>query len=309
MLYRKSGQIMRWTFAGWKYVNWKLAILLCLIVLVLGGTSGCQLLLQPLAGPQGVNTEPTPGEPRILRIVACYEAIPLLHDLEATYRARYPNTIIQVEAMESALARQTLAAGQADLALVVEEPDVQGVTSTQILVGGPQSQVIAYDALVIAVAATSSLSALSSAQLKDLYAGRIIDWAEIGSGSGRPYFVTREAGSASRRLFEDLIMQGETISTAAVVMPSDAAVRDYLGKHPNAIGFLSLTYLDVNLKAVALDGQTPSTTTIESGAYPLVRSIAALLAPIPMQEAQEWLSLATANQGCRLMQYHYACAH
>lgn len=287
---------------------WRFVAVLCLVALVLSGITGCQMLFQPLAGPQGVNIEPTPDEPRVLRIVACWESIPLLNDLEALYRTRYPNTILQIEAMESALARQTLAAGQADLALVIDNPVTQGTTGTQIQVGSTQLQVVARDALVIAVASTSPLSALSSAQLQDLYAGRIMDWAVVGGGSGRPGFVTREIGSASRSLFEGQVMRSEAISTAAVVMPSDAAVRDYLIQHPDAIGYLSLTYVDAQLKTVTLDGQTPSTATIKSGKYPLIRRITALLAPEPLLEAQRWLTMATSSQGCQLMQHHYACA-
>lgn len=296
------------TWAGQRSGIWRLVVILCLVALVLSGIAGCQMLFQPLAGPQGVNIEPTPDEPRVLRIVACWESLPLLNDLEARYRAQYPNIILQIEAMESALARQTLDAGQADLALVIDDPVPLGVTGTQIQVGGTQQQVVARDALVIAVASTSPLAALSSAQLRDLYAGRIMDWAVIGGGNGRPEFVTRETGSASRRLFESQVMRDEAISTAAVVMPSDSAVRDYLIQHPDAIGYLSLTYVDAHLKTVSLDGQIPSTATIKSGRYPLIRSITALLAPKPLLEAQRWLAMATSSQGCQLMQHHYACA-
>ncbi|MHB1356755.1 MAG: substrate-binding domain-containing protein [Anaerolineae bacterium] len=266
------------------------------------------MLFQPLAGSQGANTEPTPDEPHVLRIVACWEAVALVNDLEALYRTRYPNTIVQIEAMESALARQTLAAGQADLALVIEDPVTQVMTGTQILEGSSQIQAVARDALVIAVAATSPLAAITSAQLRDLYAGHIMDWTVIGGGSGRPVFVTRETGSTSRRLFTAQVMREETISTAAVVMPSDVAVRDYLIQHLDAIGYLSLTYMDASLKLVSLDGQIPSTATIKSGDYPLIRTITALLAPEPQLEAQRWVALAISNQGCQLMQQHYACA-
>lgn len=297
------------TWAGQRAGIWRFAVILCLVALVLSGISGCQMLFQPLAGPQGVNIEPTPDEPRVLRIVVCWESIPLLNDFATLYRTQYPNSIVQIEAMESGLARQTLAAGQADLALVTDEPPAQGVTGTQIQVNDTQQQIVARDALVIAVASSSPLSALSSAQLRDLYAGRIMDWAVISSGSGRPEFVTRESGSASRNLFESRVMLSNTISTAAVVMPSDAAVRDYLIQHPDAIGYLSLAYVDIHIKAVALDGEIPSTATIKSGKYPLIRSITALLAPEPLLEAQRWLAMATSSQGCQLIQQHYSCAH
>jgi phosphate transport system substrate-binding protein len=285
----------------------RLGISLCLVVIILGLDSGCQMLFQPLGSSQGVINQPTPDEPHILRVAASWEAMPLVTDLQSLYRTKYPNTILEIQTMESRLARQVLVDGQADLALVVDDPVAQVVTGTQILVENTKGQTVARDALVLAVSTASPLSAITSAQLRDLYAGRIMNWASLGGGSGRPEFVTRESNSSSRMLFERLVMHDEAISTATVVMPSDVAVRDYLVQHPGAIGYLSLTYIDKRLKVVALDGQTPTTETIKSGKYPLIRSIIALINPSPTLEAQLWLTMATSSQGCQLIQYHYAC--
>jgi phosphate transport system substrate-binding protein len=102
-------------------------------------------------------------------------------------------------------------------------------------------------------------------------------------------------------------MQGEAVSTSAIVLPSDEAVKDYIARNPGTIGYLSKSYVDARLKVLALDGILPTEKTITSGSYPLVRSIIAVLGANAPSTAQRLIELAVSDRGCQIAAHQYVC--
>jgi phosphate transport system substrate-binding protein len=112
---------------------------------------------------------------------------------------------------------------------------------------------------------------LTSEQIQAIFTGRIQRWSELG-GADRPIvLVSREAGSGTFSAFEELVMEGVTITPATLRQGSNGAVRQIIADHPDAIGYVSLGIVDASVRAVAIDGVEPAVATVESGAYTLVR--------------------------------------
>ena len=76
-------------------------------------------------------------------------------------------------------------------------------------------------------------------QLRDIFAGRLLDWLALGSDAGEIQLVSREDGSGSRILFETRAMGEEHVALTAVVMPTSQDVVEYVAKNPSAIGYVS----------------------------------------------------------------------
>ena len=269
--------------------------------------TGCDMLFQPVFPGQRAIAEPTSEQMQIIRVAASWAALPLVNGLEKAYREQYPNSIFQINAAESGLAKQSLEANQADLAFVFDDTAGSIYTGTVITKLGNRPPVIAYDALVVVVSANTAIDGLSMAQLHDIYTGRVITWDQVGGGKSQVVFISRESGSATRLLFDQVVMHGDDISTAAVVLPSDEAVKDYIVRHPGAIGYLSMSYVDASIKVIKLDDRLPNQATIKSGAYPLSRPIVVLIGTDGQLDAQRLLLLALSNQGCQIAAQHYFC--
>ena len=123
---------------------------------------------------------------------------------------------------------------------------------------------IGRDALVFIVNENNPVKSLTRQQLKDIYAGKITNWKEVGG--------------------EDL-----------AIVPADA-----IGF--SVYYYIDQMYSQPGLRLLAVDGVTPSNDTIASESYPLCNEFYAVLhadaaADSPERQLYDWLDTA-AGQDC-----------
>jgi phosphate transport system substrate-binding protein len=169
----------------------------------------------------------------------------------------------------------------------------------------PSAQVVALDAVVLAVNSANRLDDLTLEQAAALFAGQRLDWSELGGNGGRPQLVSRIAGTVGRTLLEDKLMAGMAISSAALVMPHDRAARDYVAGRPAAVGHLSRSHIDEGIHALALGGIHASPENVRSGAYPLALQISVLVHQSAAGEATRFVAFATGAKGQALVSRRY----
>ncbi|MBF0578794.1 substrate-binding domain-containing protein [Erysipelotrichaceae bacterium RD49] len=87
--------------------------------------------------------------------------------------------------------------------------------------------------------------------------------------------LSRESGSGTRSAFLELFgleQDGQDlVRPDAEVTNSTAVMMTTVGQNPNAIGYISLGSLNDSVKAVSIDGVTPSVETIRDGSYSISR--------------------------------------
>jgi phosphate transport system substrate-binding protein len=142
---------------------------------------------------------------------------------------------------------------------------------------------IALDAIALIINRQNPVHELTMEQARDVFAGRIRNWQELGGPNRRITPITREEGSGTRTSFEEKVMvagmpkgkDGKTSPAAfapdALVQDSNGAVREIVASDPAAIGYISSGLIDERVTAVALNGFAPTEATVFSGAYPVVR--------------------------------------
>ena len=92
--------------------------------------------------------------------------------------------------------------------------------------------------------------------------------------AGKPIVViSREEGSGTRDAFETMAMNGAHVTRTALVMPSEAAVVDYVARNPTAIGYTSMGALTQDVRALTIDDVPLSRETVESQKYPFIRTL------------------------------------
>ena len=130
--------------------------------------------------------------------------------------------------------------------------------------------ILAYDGIAVIVNPENPVSDLTLAQIADIYTGKITNWSEIGGDDAEIVLIGREAGSGTRSGFEEIVgvvdacqYRQELSSTGDVITT--------VAQNPGAIGYASLASVKDTVKAVQVEGVTPSEDTVKDGSYAIQR--------------------------------------
>ncbi len=158
---------------------------------------------------------------------------------------------------------------------------------------------IARDAVAIAVHPENTVTDLTLAQVMRIYSRQITNWKEVGGPDAGIEIVSREEGSGTRDCFEHGVMNvfNSSISESAVFLDSNGAVKNKVSSTPNAIGYLSLGYLDETVKNVTIDGVEPTLETCASGEYPVLRRLYLLTREVPTNPVKAFIEFCRSEEG------------
>ena len=136
--------------------------------------------------------------------------------------------------------------------------------------GGLKETVLAYDGIAIIVNPENPVNDLTLDQIAKLYIGEITNWKDVGGNDAEVVLVGREAASGTRDGFESITgtkdkcqYRQELTSTGDVITA--------VSQNPDAIGYASLASIKDSVKALNVDGVTPSEATVKDGSYKVQR--------------------------------------
>ena len=164
---------------------------------------------------------------------------------------------------------------------------------------------IAQDGIALVVHPQNALGELTLAQVRDIFAGRILDWEGIRGTPGDIVVVSREDGSGTRAVFEGVVMGEKRVTLTAIVMPSSEAVVEYVAGHPTAIGYVSMSYLSPQVRALQIEGVSPTPETVQSGVYPLRRPLYLLTGQEPKGEVKAFIEFTSSPAGQAIVKQRY----
>ena len=179
---------------------------------------------------------------------------------------------------------------------VKEELEVAHVTLEQKPIG--------VDALVFIVNEGNPVQDLTQQQLRDIYAGKITNWKEVGGEDAEIVAFQRREDSGSQTLFKKLLIQdGDLMDPPTELAPTAMGeLVDRIASYnntANAIGFSVYYYIDQmysqpGLRLLSVDGVIPSNDTLADGSYPLCNDFYAVIHPdaaadSPERQLYDWL--------------------
>ncbi len=135
---------------------------------------------------------------------------------------------------------------------------------------GLKETIIAYDGIAIIVNPENKVKDLKVEQIADIYTGKVKNWSDVGGDKGDIVLIGREAGSGTRDGFES-ITGTEDKCKYGQELTSTGDVITTVANNPNAIGYASLASVDDSVKALAVDGVTPSEDTVKDASYKIQR--------------------------------------
>ena len=197
--------------------------------------------------------------------------------------------------------------------LIIAYEAPESVKEEMAAEGDPLDQkAIGRDALVFIVNDDNPMQSLSQQQIKDIYAGKITNWKEVGGADSPIVAFQRGEDSGSQTLFQKLLIQGgELMEAPTELAPTEmGGLVDRIAEFnhsANAIGFSVYYYIDQmyskpGLRLLAVDGVLPSNESIADQRYPLCNAFYAAVRQdsaegTPERKVYDWLS-TDAGRAC-----------
>jgi phosphate transport system substrate-binding protein len=237
-------------------------------------------------------------EPIFLQATGSTAMSPVVAELAAVFGEQSSTVSLEVTALGTQYGLDALQAGTVDFALVSWLPaDLPGWRATAI----------ARDGIAIVVHPSNPLDGFGLLQLQDLFGGRIYEWKAVGGRTtqGPVQLVSREQGSGTRAAFEALVMGDYQVTPLAVVAPSSQAVVEYVAGHHNAIGYVTMDYVSLEVKVVQIEGELPTPETVGQGSYPLTRELWLVTTSPPPEAVQAFFDFVLSPSGQQIVGRHF----
>jgi phosphate transport system substrate-binding protein len=260
------------------------------------------------------------AEPVTLRIGGATSMRPVLQELTAEFSKRHPGVVFDLRGGDSTLAEQQVAEGRLVLGastLMVDEEAAAPLphTASTPLVHIP----IAIDGVAVIVHASNPVANLTLQQLHDLFGGQIIDWNDLTGRPGEVLLVSREDGSGVRQAFDTAVMGDDAVALTAVVMPTSQDVVDFVGSHPNAIGYVSRAFVlealaragdegapaEGPVRVISVEGTLPTAETVAGQEYAFIQPLYLVSNGEPRGLAREFVDFVLSPAGQAIVgRYH-----
>jgi phosphate transport system substrate-binding protein len=221
-------------------------------------------------------------------------AIQLLADAFARQTTDFQATL--VPSLGSGGSIKAVVAGAIDLAATARpmNADERALGATEIEYGRTP--------FVFAVSAKSKVTAITSLQLAEIYAGKMVSWPDRSPIR----IVLRPPGDIDTAIVESMSPEmGEALSVAAqrrgvAVAMSDQEAADDIDRIAGAIGPSSLSLMIAEkspLRALKLDGVEPTPGNIASGAYRYYKRLFLVTSANPRAATQRFIAFIRSPAG------------
>lgn len=170
---------------------------------------------------------------------------------------------------------------------------------------------LALDGVAVIVHRSNPVTALDLAQIRDLFAGKVAAWSDVGGAGEEIAAFARADGSGTAALFGDRVLDGNPYAASVQRLSTNEAIVAEVAKRPGAIGYTGLGALrgvGDSVRVVPLRATTdarpvlPAAETIRAGIYPLARALVFGTLGPPAGPTKAFLDFCTGDGGRPLLQ-------
>ena len=256
-----------------------------------------------------IATEPnqamTTGLTGQLQLAGSTSVQPLAEDLAEAFMALHPDLLIEVQGGGSSVGVTSAGEGTVDIgeaSRAIKDSEFETFPNLRVFA-------IALDGIAIVTHPDVEIPTLSIEQVKDIFAGDITNFAEVGGPDGEIVVVSREEGSGTRGAFEELVMESgdeeKVITEDAILQQSNGQVRTTVSTTPSTIGYISFGFLDESTNPVPIDNVDPSVDNVKNGTYPIFRPFNMLTNGEPGELAKAFIDWILGPEGQTIVAEDY----
>ncbi len=171
---------------------------------------------------------------------------------------------------------------------------------------------VALDGVAVYVNDSSPLQAITKAQLKGIYTGRITNWRDVGGKDEKIVPYSRENNSGTYVFFKEHVLENEDYAREIQTLPGTAAVVNAVSKDPASIGYGGIAYAS-GIRAVPVRADDtsepvmPTLATVQSGRYPLSRNLFFYTVGEPAGDLKTFIDWVLGPEGqkiCEMVGYY-----
>ena len=158
---------------------------------------------------------------------------------------------------------------------------------------------IAVDGIGVVVNKNNPVKNLTLEQIKDIFTGKTTNWSEVGGEDKEIVVVSREEGSGTRTAFQEILNYStEDTVKNAIVNNSTGATKVMVEENDNAIGYMSIGYIDDSIASVNVDGVEATADNVKSGEYKIQRPFLLVYKEGALsEEGQEFIDFILSDKG------------
>jgi len=138
---------------------------------------------------------------------------------------------------------------------------------------GLVSFAFAVDGVTVVVHPDNHVKALSTEQVKKIFAGDITNWKDVGGTDSSINLYNRDKESGTRKVFWKKCLGKGDMSENSNFVKSNGAMKTAVSNDPSGIGYLSIGYVDETVNAVTLDGIEPTQENAKEGTFKVTRKL------------------------------------
>ena len=197
--------------------------------------------------------------------------LPIARSIANAFEYHCKDVKVRVSGGGSAEGIMALIMGEADIAASSSFITQDEILRAQLRSVYPVPFRIANDCILPVVHKSNPLRDIRSEDLKNIYRGLLNNWKQLGGPDLEIDAVSRDTLSGTYDVWHQLIMQGESVVTDLPLKHSNTEVVQAVASNPGAIGYISLGYLNANVKPLKVDGIMGSQHTLTDGSYLIQR--------------------------------------
>jgi phosphate transport system substrate-binding protein len=180
----------------------------------------------------------------------------------------------------------------------------RALTQAEIDKYGLKTFPFALDGVAVAVNPKNTVGALTSQQVRDIFAGKIKNWQDVGGPNAPIHLFTRDEASGTRETFWKKLLKKGPIEAKANIVASNGVMKMALEQDPQAIGYLGIGFVDAKVKAIKLDGVEPTQENAKNGTYPVTRLLYMNTKGEPTPLVKAFIDYVKGPEGAKLIQKH-----
>lgn len=187
--------------------------------------------------------------------------LPLVKQSAQDYQVKHPDVKISVAGGGSFVGITQASSGAADMGdSDVIAPGNSGLIDHKVAVVG----------FGIIVNPSAGVSNLKPNQIRDIFAGRVTNWKDVGGADQPIVVINRPRSSGTRFVFNATIMGTSKIAETGLVEDSSGTVVKTVGTTPGAISYVALGYAaNQPVTVLKVNGVAATTANIRTGKYPV----------------------------------------
>lgn len=207
--------------------------------------------------------------------------LPVMQQVSEAFMQKNPGVVVTISGTGSGNGIKALRDKMTDVAM--SSRDLKDKEKKDFEAHGinPVKIPVALDAIIPVVSPKNAVASLTMEQLRDLFAGKVKNWKELGGADAPVVVVGRDSSSGTFESWQELVMGKTRVSQRALLQSSSGGV----------------VHLDSQIKGLVVNGVQPGAKTAQDGTWPISRELYLFTSGQPQGDAKKLVDYTLSAEG------------